>query len=506
MDDHEPRARRTVTTRVEVSSDRGVFMISVAAELAEMHPQTLRMYEARGLIEPKRSPKGTRLYSHRDVERLRRIQEMTAELGMNLAGVERVFELEQQLEATTRRVRALEKRAAAAGQGGGAPGSTATGVASGYRALHERWGNRAGGGSSEHQDPGAAAAVCVVMSWPVRVRRLSLVLVLAAAAAAALALVGGGRGAGAAKHATPASLGATAYTAAVGPAPGKARLDLELPLVANDAGLARFVAAVSDPTSPRYRQFASARTLARRFGAKPGVAAAVQRFLRRAGARNVALNPIGQFITATMTVAAAQRSFATRLARFRDARGHDYIAPAALVHAASAQPPLPAALRGRVTGVVGLDTENLATTNMHAALTHGAVDPGRVRARGHRGRSSRRPPAALAPASVGHGRWLQGRAPYGQLHPQPVPHRLRLPDSAQGQPARAGRARRADRDRRLSQLGHHQLRPLLPPARPPHQRRARRWAAPPAVARRRDDARPRDADRRRTAAAPHLRL
>jgi MerR family transcriptional regulator, heat shock protein HspR len=102
---------QTSSTRVEVSSDRGVFMISVAAELAEMHPQTLRMYEARGLIEPQRSAKGTRLYSHRDVERLRRIQEMTADLGMNLAGVERVFELEEQLEATTRRVRALEKRA-----------------------------------------------------------------------------------------------------------------------------------------------------------------------------------------------------------------------------------------------------------------------------------------------------------------------------------------------------------------------------------------------------------
>jgi MerR family transcriptional regulator/heat shock protein HspR len=104
--------RRTrTTTRVEVSSDRGVFMISVAAELAEMHPQTLRMYEARGLIEPKRSPKGTRLYSRHDVERLRRIQEMTAELGMNLAGVERVFELEEQLEAMTRKLAALERRA-----------------------------------------------------------------------------------------------------------------------------------------------------------------------------------------------------------------------------------------------------------------------------------------------------------------------------------------------------------------------------------------------------------
>ena len=103
--------RVRTTTRIEVSSDRGVFMISVAAELADMHPQTLRMYEARGLIEPKRSPKGTRLYSQADVERLRRIQEMTAELGMNLAGVERVFELEQQLEATSRKVAALEKRA-----------------------------------------------------------------------------------------------------------------------------------------------------------------------------------------------------------------------------------------------------------------------------------------------------------------------------------------------------------------------------------------------------------
>ena len=105
------RRIRTTRTRVEVSSDRGVFMISVAAELAEMHPQTLRMYEARGLIEPKRSPKGTRLYSHRDVERLRRIQEMTAELGLNLAGVERVLELESELEQVTRKVAALEHRA-----------------------------------------------------------------------------------------------------------------------------------------------------------------------------------------------------------------------------------------------------------------------------------------------------------------------------------------------------------------------------------------------------------
>jgi MerR family transcriptional regulator/heat shock protein HspR len=101
--------RRTrITAKVE--HDRGVFMISVAAELAAMHPQTLRMYEARGLIEPKRSPKGTRLYSQADVERLRRIQEMTTELGLNLAGVERVLELETKLERAQRRLDALERR------------------------------------------------------------------------------------------------------------------------------------------------------------------------------------------------------------------------------------------------------------------------------------------------------------------------------------------------------------------------------------------------------------
>jgi MerR family transcriptional regulator, heat shock protein HspR len=105
-------ARRTTRITAHVDQERGVFMISVAAELADMHPQTLRMYEARGLIEPKRSPKGTRLYSQADVERLRRIQEMTTELGMNLAGVERVFELEDKLARLQRKVDALERRAA----------------------------------------------------------------------------------------------------------------------------------------------------------------------------------------------------------------------------------------------------------------------------------------------------------------------------------------------------------------------------------------------------------
>ena len=98
-------------TRVEVATDRGVFMISVAAELANMHPQTLRVYEARGLIEPRRSPKGTRLYSQEDVDRLRRIQEMTAELGLNLAGVERVLDLEGEIERMNARIEELELEA-----------------------------------------------------------------------------------------------------------------------------------------------------------------------------------------------------------------------------------------------------------------------------------------------------------------------------------------------------------------------------------------------------------
>jgi len=106
------RERRAPTvTRIAVETDRGVFMISVAAELANLHPQTLRMYEARGLIEPKRSSKGTRLYSQEDVEKLRRIQEMTAELGLNLAGVERVLRLEEEIESMHARIDEMELEA-----------------------------------------------------------------------------------------------------------------------------------------------------------------------------------------------------------------------------------------------------------------------------------------------------------------------------------------------------------------------------------------------------------
>lgn len=101
--------RRTV--KATFDEEQGVFMISVAAELAEMHPQTLRIYEQRGLIAPKRSPKNTRLYSQRDVERLRRIQQMTAE-GLNLAGVETVLALEAQVQKLRAEGERLRKRIA----------------------------------------------------------------------------------------------------------------------------------------------------------------------------------------------------------------------------------------------------------------------------------------------------------------------------------------------------------------------------------------------------------
>jgi MerR family transcriptional regulator/heat shock protein HspR len=98
------RSRTTVT----VSSDRGVFMISVAAELAEMHPQTLRMYEQRGLIRPRRTPGGTRLYSDDDLDRVRRVTQLASGLGLSLQGAEYVLSLEDQVVVLGDRVRTLE--------------------------------------------------------------------------------------------------------------------------------------------------------------------------------------------------------------------------------------------------------------------------------------------------------------------------------------------------------------------------------------------------------------
>jgi MerR family transcriptional regulator/heat shock protein HspR len=88
--------------------DRPRYMISVAAELVGMHPQTLRIYESKGLVRPGRTPGGTRLYSEVDLDRLRTIQRLTTELGLNLAGVQRVLALEDEMQRLRARVERLE--------------------------------------------------------------------------------------------------------------------------------------------------------------------------------------------------------------------------------------------------------------------------------------------------------------------------------------------------------------------------------------------------------------
>jgi len=93
-----------------VIDDRPRYMISVAADLVGMHPQTLRIYESRGLVRPGRTPGGTRLYSERDLERLRAIQRLTTELGLNLAGVQRVLALEDEMARLRAQVARLEQQ------------------------------------------------------------------------------------------------------------------------------------------------------------------------------------------------------------------------------------------------------------------------------------------------------------------------------------------------------------------------------------------------------------
>jgi MerR family transcriptional regulator/heat shock protein HspR len=89
--------------------ERPRYMISVAADFVGVHPQTLRIYEQKGLVRPKRTPGNTRLYSEADLERLRLIQRLTTELGLNLAGVEHVLRLEDELQRLQRRLARLER-------------------------------------------------------------------------------------------------------------------------------------------------------------------------------------------------------------------------------------------------------------------------------------------------------------------------------------------------------------------------------------------------------------
>ena len=93
-----------------VDYERPRYMISVAADLVGMHPQTLRIYEAKGLVRPRRTAGNTRLYSEVDLERLKLIQRLTTELGLNLAGVEIVLRLEDELRKAHRRIERLERQ------------------------------------------------------------------------------------------------------------------------------------------------------------------------------------------------------------------------------------------------------------------------------------------------------------------------------------------------------------------------------------------------------------
>lgn len=117
MSGHQGGGRQDRGDRVE---ERAVYIISVAAELAGVHPQTLRMYERRGLLQPKRTSGNTRRYSERDIARIRAIQELTQQGGISLAGVKLFIEMREQLEEMQRRTAELERelRRRALGAGG----------------------------------------------------------------------------------------------------------------------------------------------------------------------------------------------------------------------------------------------------------------------------------------------------------------------------------------------------------------------------------------------------
>ena len=168
----------------------------------------------------------------------------------------------------------------------------------------------------------------------------------------------------------PAAAASATATSAVGPPSGRARLDLVLPLVADDAGLARFARAVSTPGSALYGRYQPIAMLAGRYGARPAVRARVLRYLHGDGVRTADINATGMFAEVTVTVGAAERLFGVSLARFRAADGERFIAPVRSGHESAAGARVPAALRGLVTGVIGLDTRRVVGSpqRRHAAF------------------------------------------------------------------------------------------------------------------------------------------
>jgi subtilase family serine protease len=173
---------------------------------------------------------------------------------------------------------------------------------------------------------------------------------------------------------TALAAGPKAGAARVGSAPPAQKLQLVFPLKANLAGLERFATAVTTVGSPQYGDFEPIAVLARRFGASTTTRAGVLRYLARAGASRARIDATGLFADATMTVRLAQRLFATSLARYQGARQTRFVAPSSAAR-------VPAALRGAVTAVVGLDTRSLVATGRSmvartAHFTHAAAQVG----------------------------------------------------------------------------------------------------------------------------------
>lgn len=108
MDRGQPGQRAARDAQAQRSAERAVYIISVAAELAGVHPQTLRIYERKGLVQPQRTSGNTRRYSDHDIEMLRRIQDLTQDRGINLAGVKAIIEMQAELEVLRRRTEELE--------------------------------------------------------------------------------------------------------------------------------------------------------------------------------------------------------------------------------------------------------------------------------------------------------------------------------------------------------------------------------------------------------------
>jgi subtilase family serine protease len=220
--------------------------------------------------------------------------------------------------------------------------------------------------------------------WTLRAIWAAAILVVAGAPAALLA----------APPALGAGASASAQITRVGPASASQPLELVLPLKADLAGLKRQALAVSTPGSSQYRDYQSLAQLARRYGAQSSTRGRVLSYLRRVGARRVRIDPTGLFAQASMTAALATRLFATPLAQFRSAHGARFVAPSTSTGARR----MPAALRGLVTGVVGLDTRPVV-----AAPVLARVPPARPVARAasqqaSSGRARSGTPSGCAPA------------------------------------------------------------------------------------------------------------